>query len=43
MDALMIHASAALRVSPGARAFCDAQRAGGIEDNDPSADSSTGS
>jgi transposase len=34
IDALMIQAFAALRVSPGARAFYDAQRAKGIEHND---------
>jgi transposase len=33
-DALMIQAFAALRVSPGARAFYDAQRAKGLEHND---------
>ncbi len=34
IDALMIQAFAALRVSPGARAFYDTQRAKGIEHND---------
>jgi Transposase/Transposase IS116/IS110/IS902 family len=34
IDALMIQAFAALRVSPGARAFYDAQRAKGLEHND---------
>jgi len=34
IDALMIQAFAALRVSPGARAFYDAQRARGLEHND---------
>ena len=34
IDALMIQAFAALRVSPGARAFYDAQRAKGHEHND---------
>jgi hypothetical protein len=34
IDALMLQAFAALRVSPGARAFCDAQRAKGTEHND---------
>ena len=34
IDALMIQAFAALRVSPGARAFYDAQRATGLEHND---------
>ena len=34
IDALMIQAFSALRVSPGARAFCDAQRAKGLEHND---------
>jgi hypothetical protein len=34
IDALMIQAFAALRVSPGARAFYDAQRASGHEHND---------
>jgi transposase len=33
-DALMIQAFAALRVSPGARAFYDAQRAKGLQHND---------
>jgi Transposase/Transposase IS116/IS110/IS902 family len=33
-DALMIQAFAALRVSPGARAFYDAQRTKGLEHND---------
>src|SRR5499427_4109735 len=33
-DALMIQAFAALRASPGARAFYDAQRAKGLEHND---------
>ena len=33
-DALMLQAFAALRVSPGARAFYDAQRAKGLEHND---------
>ncbi len=33
IDALMIQAFAALRVSPGARAFYDAQRAKGLEHN----------
>jgi transposase len=33
-DALMIQAFAALRVSPGARAYYDAQRAKGLEHND---------
>jgi hypothetical protein len=32
--ALMIQAFASLRVSPGARAFYDAQRAKGLEHND---------
>ena len=34
IDALMTQAFAALRVSPGARAFYDAQRAKGLEHND---------
>jgi transposase len=34
IDALMIQAFAALRVSPGARAFYDTQRAKGLEHND---------
>jgi hypothetical protein len=34
IDALMIQAFAALRISPGARAFYDAQRANGHEHND---------
>jgi transposase len=34
IDALMIQAFAALRVSPGARRFYDAQRAKGLEHND---------
>jgi transposase len=34
IDALMIQAFAALRASPGARAFYDAQRAKGLEHND---------
>jgi transposase len=34
IDALMIQAFAALRVSPGARSFYDAQRARGLEHND---------
>jgi len=34
IDALMIQAFAALRVSPGARAFYDAQRAKGLDHND---------
>ena len=34
IDALMIQAFSALRVSPGARAFYDAQRAKGLEHND---------
>ena len=34
IDALMIQAFAALRVSPGARAFYDAQRAKGLEHNE---------
>jgi hypothetical protein len=34
IDALMIQAFAALRVSPGARAFYDAQRAKGLQHND---------
>jgi Transposase/Transposase IS116/IS110/IS902 family len=34
IDALMIQAFAALRASPGARAFDDAQRAKGLEHND---------
>ena len=34
IDALMIQAFAALRVSPGARAFYDTKRAKGIEHND---------
>jgi transposase len=34
IDALMIQAFAALRVSPGARAFYDAQRTKGLEHND---------
>lgn len=34
IDALMLQAFAALRVSPGARAFYDAQRAKGLEHND---------
>jgi hypothetical protein len=34
IDALMIQAFAALRVSPGARAFYDAQHAKGLEHND---------
>jgi hypothetical protein len=34
IDALMIQAFAALRVSPGARAFYDVQRAKGLEHND---------
>jgi transposase len=34
IDALMIQAFASLRVSPGARAFYDAQRAKGLEHND---------
>jgi hypothetical protein len=34
IDALMIQAFAAPRVSPGARAFYDAQRAKGLEHND---------
>ena len=34
IDALMIQAFAALRLSPGARAFYDAQRAKGLEHND---------
>jgi hypothetical protein len=34
IDALMIQAFAARRVSPGARAFYDAQRAKGLEHND---------
>jgi hypothetical protein len=34
IDALMIQAFAALRVSPGTRAFYDAQRTKGLEHND---------
>jgi transposase len=34
IDALMLQAFAALRASPGARAFYDAQRAKGLEHND---------
>jgi hypothetical protein len=34
IDALMIQAFAALRASPGARAFYHAQRAKGLEHND---------
>jgi hypothetical protein len=34
IDALMTQAFAALRASPGARAFYDAQRAKGLEHND---------
>jgi hypothetical protein len=34
IDALMIQAFAALRVSPGARAFYDQQRAKGLQHND---------
>ena len=34
IDALMIQAFAALRVSPGARAFYDTKRAKGVEHND---------
>jgi transposase len=34
IDALMIQAFASLRISPGARAFYDAQRAKGLEHND---------
>jgi transposase len=34
IDALMIQAFAALRLSPGARAFYDQQRAKGLEHND---------
>ena len=34
IDALMLQAFAALRVSPGARAFYDQQRASGLEHNE---------